>query len=106
MLTASVSAQQNAGLSTDERTEKRLERLTTQLSLTPEQANSIRPIVMEMSNLRNDFKNNRDQDRKIWAEKRKKLEQQLISKLTPEQRNAYDAMREAEREKIKTRKGK
>jgi|WetSurMetagenome_2_1015567.scaffolds.fasta_scaffold1292891_1 hypothetical protein len=73
---------------------RRVERLTTALSLTPDQVTKVRAIYAKEftdgAGLREKFKDDREGMQKAMRERQQKLDEKILPLLTPEQKPKYE----------------
>ena len=89
LVASSAYAQRDSSMIT-----RRVERITTALSLTPEQVTKVRAIYTkeftEGSALRDKYKDDPDGMQKARLERQQKVDAQLLPLLTPEQKTKYE----------------
>jgi hypothetical protein len=89
LVASSAYAQRDSSMIT-----RRVERLTTALSLTPEQVTKARAIYAkefsEGNALRDKFKDDPEGMQKARLERQKRIDEQLLPLLTPEQKTKYE----------------
>jgi len=105
---AGMGPKRGAGKTQKMDPERMLKRMETNLGLSAEQKEKIRPIlqdeIKEMESIRNDTTLTRIQKREKMREIRDRKHEKIGEVLTPEQRQKADAMREKAKERWEKRK--
>jgi hypothetical protein len=89
LVVSSACAQRDSSMIT-----RRVERITTALSLTPGQVTKVRAIYTkefaESPNLREKYQDDREGLQKAMRERQQKLDEKILPLLTPEQKTKYE----------------